>query len=101
MEHRTNLRLPVEFSVLLNYQKLGLIAGKIKNISPEGAFVATQAVNIPRHQLLEIAFKFPGQASNTTHRLEALVVHVKQDGMGLMFVGAEAPVLNAFTRFRA
>ena len=101
MEYRTTPRLLLEFSVSLNYPSLGLITGKVKNISPNGAFVATQAVKIPRHQLLEMTFKFPGETPAKIHRLGAMVVHVAQDGMGLMFVDAEAQVLNSFTRFRS
>ena len=101
MEHRINPRLPIELNVSLNYRSLGLIIGKVKNISPDGAFVSTRAVKISKHQMLEMVFDLPGAASNEVHKLEAMVVHEAQDGMGLMFVDFNSRLSSLFNKLRA
>ena len=86
MEHRLSLRTPLTMNVAIYYNGLGLLQGRSRDVSRHGMFVATGAMVLPLHAIVDVAFPLEsGKRSGAPQRTPAMVVRLAREGVGLMF----------------
>lgn len=98
MEHRLHPRVRARIRVVLHRGGHPLASGRIRDIGPDGAFVAVDA---RRHDLrvgtcIKLEFVLDGRRP----RASAVVVHRGDDGVGVMFATLDASardVVDALT----
>lgn len=84
-ERRYNERLSLKHDVVIYCGHLGLIRGKIGNISADGMFIATGRVRLNVNADVEVCLSVGGARGRELHRLNAQVVRIEKDGLGLKF----------------
>ncbi len=83
MEQRSSLRVAVNADVVVNYRSVGYIRGRIRDISPQGMYVETGRIRMPRNATVEAYLKAGSRGPRLV--LNAKVVRVADDGVGLCF----------------
>jgi hypothetical protein len=81
-ERRATHRIPVSLGAVLYYNALMLPECQIRDISPEGAFVATGGHFFPGQALLDLAFGVPA-AGGVPQRFTVQVMHCTAEGIGV------------------
>jgi hypothetical protein len=86
MEHRWSERRAANTVVLMNTRPHGLLRGHIQNVSRDGVFVRLPDASA-LDQVFHVELVFVRSAAGVTRilRVPARVVHVGDDGAGLMF----------------
>ncbi len=97
MEHRWNLRTPVEVSVTLNYSKLGLISAKTRDLSLGGAFIKTDSVDLGKHVMLEVMFPSKRDGAQDLVNVSGTVVRKDNGGMAIQFTDFEPQSIATLT----
>lgn len=87
MECRWSERTAAKFSVALQYGPLGLIIGKVRDISAEGMFVETGRILVYRNDIVNLSFAYPHGEELRIINTQARVRHTAHNGIGLMFEG--------------
>jgi hypothetical protein len=98
MERRWNIRKNLYLNIALevtSYNKR-VVAAKLVDISPSGAFIETQVL-LPDNAALVMEFKLPGKSVQNSFRLNARMVRRTMRGAGVVFVGMRASVINALS----
>ena len=84
MEHRWCERQPVDLAAVIYHQGYGGVAGTIRNVSTDGLFVSSSAVNATMGAVLEVTFSLTVNGTKQRICLSAMVVHRYNKGVGLM-----------------
>ena len=85
IEHRCSQRRKMSLDVVLNYHSLGLVHGQTRDLSMGGMFVETGRIQLPVHAQVDISLILESEGCCPPPRFEAMVVHDKGAGIGLMF----------------
>lgn len=85
MEHRLSVRAPLNKSVAIYYNSLGLLQGQAVDMSRHGMFIHTGRMALPLHALVEIVLPLEQQNDGQAIRTPAMVVRVSPNGIGVMF----------------
>ena len=98
MERRWNTRKNLYLSVTLEITSYNnrIVPAKLVDISPSGAFIETQVL-LPDNAALIIDLKLPGDPAQNSFRLNATMVRRTMRGVGVVFVGLRAGVINALS----
>ncbi len=84
MEHRWNTRTPVALNIAVQYDKLGLISGRLRNLSLGGAFIEINAVGLARHTPVDVLLPAAG-GDDEYVAVPAMVVRTEADGLAVQF----------------
>lgn len=84
MDKRWQDRFPVSFEIIINYPALGLLRGKVLNLSQAGMYITTVATSIGVDTDIELIIYLP-EISETPFHIAALVIHNDEQGIGIMF----------------
>ncbi len=84
MEHRWNTRTPLELNVAVQYEKLGLITGRLRDLSLGGAFIEINAVELARHTPVDVLLPAPDGGDDYVS-VPATVVRTEADGLAVQF----------------
>ncbi|NIU03867.1 MAG: PilZ domain-containing protein [Gammaproteobacteria bacterium] len=85
MDDRRHSRRPAGFVVTIYDRRLGTIRGRARNVSAGGIFVETSGIAPPINTPVEIELTRATHASTRRERLECVVAHCADEGVGLMF----------------
>lgn len=85
MERRQQQRIATDIAAILNYPPLGLLGMRIRDISPNGAFVHSPSVRLNLHNTVELLANVPCR-ERLVDPILATVVRTTRDGAGLMFL---------------
>lgn len=91
-ERRASDRVPVAVDAILYYNSLLLTDCHIRNLSPAGAFIATNGQYIPDRALIDVSFHVP--AAGAALRLSALVMRATDEGIGVRLQDINADSLR-------
>lgn len=98
MEHRWNTRVPLDINISLNYDKVGLIAARTRDISLGGTYVMTDSIRIGKHTMLEVLL--PNDEDSTQMvRIPATVVRAGSDGVALQFTDFDSGSISVITNW--
>lgn len=95
MEHRFHPRATVEAEAVIFNRGTAAAIGRTRDLSLGGAFVRTGTLNFGRNTPLELELALRTAEGVERHRLAAFVVHSGAEGIGLMFLSANADVRAA------
>ena len=84
IEHRWAARQPAVLPVSLKCRSIGLVRGRLRNISNGGALVQAPAPLPPNAPVEVILPVHPGPSAKS-YRLPAIVTRSDKNGIGLMF----------------
>ena len=96
MEHRWNTRTPLDINITLNYDKVGLISARTRDISLGGAYIMTDSIRLGKHTMLEVLFpkdEDPGQMVN----VPATVVRSDNSGIAIQFTDFDSRSIAVLT----
>ena len=85
LEHRWSPRKRVSLNAVIFHRPLGLQKAKVLDIGLEGAFVAADHLKLPIPAIVILSFGFDSAGKNVIHQMDAMVIHGKPGGYGLMF----------------
>jgi c-di-GMP-binding flagellar brake protein YcgR len=85
MEKRWSLRKPIALDVVLYHTDAGLLRCRTRDISLEGMFVTTGAVNLQIDDPVELDFILHSNGDSQLHHIRAKVVRLTEQGAGLMY----------------
>jgi hypothetical protein len=88
-ERRATRRIPVSLGAVLYYNALMLPECQVRDLSPEGAFVATGGHFLPDQVLLDLAFSVP-VAGGVPQRFTAQVMRCTEEGVGVRLQHTDA-----------
>ncbi len=75
LEHRWHQRKPVQVQAIILHRPLGLLRGKVLNLSVDGALIDTGCITLPPQALVDITFAIGIHGKQRLYQTEALVVH--------------------------
>ena len=81
-ERRAERRIPVSLEAVLYYNALMLPECRVRDLSPEGAFVITGGHFLPDRALLDLAFGISA-AGGVPQRVIAQVMRCTDEGVGV------------------
>lgn len=81
-DRRATHRIPVSLGAALYYNTLMLPECQVRDLSPEGAFIATGGQFLPDQALLDLAFSVPA-AGGASQRFAAQVMRSTEEGVGV------------------
>ena len=90
MEHRHSSRHITDIQVTIAYAPLGIINGRMINISADGLHVDTGPIRLKAGQYVEVFFQ---QTNRQLLSLKALTVYTRQTGTGILFIDDAPPQL--------
>jgi hypothetical protein len=91
-ERRTSDRVPVAVDAILYYNSLLLTDCRIRNLSPNGAFILTGGQYIPDRALVDLSLNVP--AAGASLRLTAQVMRSTDEGIGVRLQDVNAGTLR-------
>lgn len=74
-----------EFDAVIYYPGIGLISGRVRDISDESMFIDTGSLILHSDMPVEVALAAPGGDRNTLYRLQARVTGSSRQGVELRF----------------
>lgn len=89
MEHRYGTRRPLVAEVVLQDLDQKQIFGQTRNISLGGLFVDTRHTKLPVNAVVKVSV-FQEMNQRASFCTSAVVIHSKESGAGLMFIGLNA-----------
>lgn len=92
-DRRVMRRVPVAIDAVLYYNNLMLPECFVRDLSPEGAFIATSGNFLPDQALVDVALNVP-DASGVPHRFSARVIRSTEQGAGLRLQNLEPGALR-------
>lgn len=99
-ERRVNTRVASNLDVALYYNSLVLLSCRARDISPDGAFVDTGGQSLPQNATVDVRFDARVNGQNIHHRLQAEIMHIGDEGVGVRFVHSDysafAAAVNMF-----
>lgn len=81
-DRRALRRVPVAIDAVLYYNSLMLPECTVRDLSPEGAFIATSGNFLPDQAVVDVALNVPG-ASGVPPRFSARVMRSTEEGAGV------------------
>ncbi len=87
VDHRWSERQPLRIDVVMQYDALGLISGKTRDISHDGMFVETGIIRLFPNDSLILTFANPLKEDGSLVTVAATVRHAAKDGVGLQLDG--------------
>lgn len=84
MEHRQSLRLSTNAQLHLYRHGKLVCTGRLREVSRDGLFVATDMTEVGSNQVLEFVLTSEDQPSGLSLEGKAMVVHKTDQGLGLM-----------------
>lgn len=84
MEHRWSKRCPTDLPVTVAYRPVGLIRGRLADLSGGGAYVRTRISLVP-NTLVELVVPNDEEEATRLLRVPAIVTRPDADGAALMF----------------
>lgn len=81
-ERRATRRIPVAIDAVLYYNTLMLPECYVRDLSPEGAFIATSGHFLPDQAQVDVALNVP-EAGGVPRRFSARVMRSTEEGAGL------------------
>ncbi|OGI45375.1 MAG: hypothetical protein A2151_01570 [Candidatus Muproteobacteria bacterium RBG_16_65_34] len=85
LNDRTEPRAKIPFTALVNYGLTYSAPWRVRDLSPNGAFVEMSTTDIPQGAFVEFVLRFAYKGRNVEHRLPAKVVRVEPNGVALGF----------------
>lgn len=85
IEHRWDVRIPLDIAVTLHHPTLGSLSGELTNICDGGACVATGATRLPRNARFEVVATLPDGGVVRIVRLPVLIIWSITGAAGAMF----------------
>lgn len=87
MEHRLGARTPVTLAAHLRDAGGRRLSCDIRDLGRHGMFVHTAAPHcLTPNTLVEIEFTLSLHGREDTQRIDALIIHARHDGVGVMFL---------------
>lgn len=83
IEHRWGVRQPANFEVIIDYPRLGLVRGRIRDISLTGLYIETD-IRLPLHTCVNLAITVRDSGTMRICRWSAMVTRVTPLGAGMM-----------------
>ncbi len=90
-ERRGNIRIESNLDVALYYNSLVLLSCRARDISLGGVFVDTGGQLLPQSTKIDVRFDASVDGQYRYHQLQAEVMHIKDQGVGLKFEHADFP----------
>ncbi len=81
---RRHDRIPVSFEVIIDYQALGILRGKVLNLSKNGMYITTAATSICDYSNIELSIYQTGISATPLH-FSATVIYSDEQGIGVMY----------------
>ncbi|MEK7323325.1 MAG: PilZ domain-containing protein [Pseudomonadota bacterium] len=75
LEHRWNQRKPVQVQAIILYPPLGLLRGRVLNVSADGALIDTGCITLPPHALVNLTFALAIDGKQRLYQMAAMVMH--------------------------
>lgn len=82
LERRATRRVPVAIDAVLYYNSLMLPECYVRDLSPQGAFIATSGHFLPDQAQVDVALNVP-EANGVPRRFSAQVIRSTEDGAGV------------------
>lgn len=92
-ERRAMRRVPVAIDAVLYYNTLMLPECYVRDLSPEGAFIATSGNFLPDQALVDVALNVP-EAGGVPRRFSARVMRSTEEGAGVRLQNLEPGALR-------
>lgn len=92
-ERRAMRRVPVAIDAVLYYNTLMLPECYVRDLSSEGAFIATSGNFLPEQALVDVALNVP-DASGVPRRFSARVMRSSEEGAGVRLQNLEPVALR-------
>jgi hypothetical protein len=97
MEHRHSARKPLNQRVLIEAPRSGSLTATARNISVGGMYVETHRASLRTHTQVGISFSLARGTTRYTFCPLAMVVHLHESGIGLMFLEMETDTLRVLS----
>ncbi len=75
LEHRWSPRTPVQAHAIIFHRPLGLLRGKVLNVSLDGALIDTGCITLPPHALVKLTLALDAGGKQRSYQMEAMVAH--------------------------
>lgn len=85
MEHRWSMRKPVASSVMVKSNSMGVIQGRVRDVSLGGIYVDTGNKPLDINSSVDLAFVESAEPAKRVCVVPAVVVRTTNEGAGLMF----------------
>ena len=85
MEHRWHARKPINRRVVIESRQLSTIPGAVHNMSQEGAWATIGPLPLARYARIVVHFRPGWDDGLDGHRIEGVVMHRSNDGIGIAF----------------
>jgi hypothetical protein len=95
IEHRLHAREPVVCEAILSYPPLGIVLGRIRDVSLDGISVDTTPVTLNLNTPVNVTIKIQTKGRERLCRFPALVVWTQNGLAGLMLRSTDAAVSSA------
>lgn len=99
MEHRWNVRTPVQAQAIVYHPRFGSRIGTVCDASASGAFIALCAVERPRNATVSLSLPFVDARGAELLHLGALVVRADDSGLGVMLLIQDEATCRAVQRW--
>jgi hypothetical protein len=83
IEHRWGVRQAADFEVIIDYPRLGLVRGRIRDISVTGLYVETN-IRLPLHTCIDLTLVYKDDGKVHKFNWQAMVTRVTSRGAGMM-----------------
>lgn len=97
MDKRKSHRRFTTANVVVKYDSLGLVSGKIRDVSEGGMYVQTGRVVIPPNAAVEAYLRLRGNGKDERLVMQARVARVDMDGLALMFPQPDVTLVSRIT----
>ncbi len=95
MDHRWSARKSVDFNVKLEHPALGQIEGSVKDVGLGGMFCKLKNSSFKVNTPVNLKFSLPYGDSNKEHNVDAVITHVRKDGVGMAFKDFEVSTISS------
>ena len=85
MEHRLYPREPASYQAIVTYPPLGLVLGKVRDISRTGMSIDTSPITLNVDTPVKVTVRFQENGRERLSRFDALVVWAKDGRAGLTY----------------
>ena len=86
MDHRCGERHPIHITALIRRRGwAGWVVAELENLSVSGALMKLNGARLPRHALVRLEARAPGEGSGRLLHCDAMVVRVADERVGLAF----------------
>lgn len=94
MDNKTRKK-DVRLDVAMSYAGLGLVIGRARQIGLSGMSIVTGRVRLPLNAVVTVAFNLEEGGKLVAHRIRAMVVEQRDDGVELTFTEQQPATVSA------